>query len=82
MVTMFKYKKNCFENLKYLEYQKISCVSSFSDLLTIPIFQVMSAIDDLLEWFEDTEGKLMRAQPISCEPTKLQSQLSDQRVSI
>ena len=40
----------------------------------------MSTIGDLLEWFEETEGKLMAAQPISCEPHKLQSQLSEQRV--
>ena len=49
--------------------------------INVELFQVMSTIDDLLEWFEEAEGKLMSAQPISCEPHKLQSQLSEQKVS-
>ena len=43
--------------------------------------QVLGGIDDLLEWFEETEKTIMDADPVSSDPDAIRGQLRDHKVS-
>ena len=44
-------------------------------------FQLIHDIDDLLEWFGETEQAIAEAEPISSNPDMLRTQLRDHKVS-
>ncbi|XP_046365478.2 microtubule-actin cross-linking factor 1-like isoform X10 [Haliotis rufescens] len=41
--------------------------------------EVVNALDDLLEWFDEEEGKLLECKAISSDPSVLQPQLVEQK---
>lgn len=47
---------------------------------SISLSQVLGDIDDLLDWFRDTEKQLQEADPITPDPYQLADMLREQKV--
>ena len=44
------------------------------------VFQLLGDLDDLLEWFGDTERQIQDSEPISSDTDKLRAELRDHKV--
>ena len=79
---MFLLQVHSFSGLMYCLFlwcwDIISCKhTKFTNVFSI--FQLLGDIDDLIEWFGETEQAIQDTGPISCDPEELRIQLRDHK---